>query len=139
MAQPPGSDLLLMTAPFGPILVVDDDLAVRNALKFALEIEGLSVRLYAGAADLLADAALPPKGCLVVDYNMPAMNGIELVDALHRRRIDWPIILIAGSVNQDLRSRAGRSGIGSVLEKPLSDGALLDSIRRALTSMQAGD
>ena len=118
-------------------MVVDDDLAVRNALKFALEMEGLSVRLYAGGAELLADAALPPKGCLVVDYSMPTMNGIELADALHRRRIDWQIILIAGNVSHELRNRAGRSGIGRVLEKPLSDGALMESIRNALTAIEA--
>ena len=116
----------------GPILVVDDDLAVRGALKFALEIEGLKVRLYDGPAAVLDDPALPSSGCLVVDYNMPLMNGIELVDALHRRRIDLPVILIASRVNNELRNRAAQAGICRVLEKPLSDGALMETIRGAL-------
>jgi len=122
-----------MSAAPGPILVVDDDFAVRRALKFALEMEGLNVKLYEGPAELLNDVALPANGCLVVDYNMPLMNGIELVAALHRRRVDLPVILIAGRVNNELRSRAARAGIGRVLEKPLSDGALMDNIRSALT------
>lgn len=126
-----------MSSAFGPILVVDDDAAVRHALKFALEMEGLNVRLYDGPADLLGDKALPASGCIVVDYNMPAMNGIEMIDALHGRDVELPVILIAGRVNAELRRRAARSGIRRVLEKPLSDGALIDNIRSALTA-QAG-
>ena len=53
------------------ILVVDDDAAVRNALKFALEVEGFSVRLYATPEALLAEKDLPAAGCLVIDYRMP--------------------------------------------------------------------
>ena len=57
----------------GPVLVIDDDAAVRNSLKFALELEGLDVRLYEGGEGILADADLPSNGCLVVDYFMPRM------------------------------------------------------------------
>src|SRR3954462_5969469 len=101
-----------MTPNSGSILVVDDDAAVRNALKFALQAEGLDVRLYRGGEDLLDDKALPAKGCLVVDYNMPVMNGIELVNVLRSRHIDLPVVLIASQVSRELRARAARSGIG---------------------------
>ena len=63
----------------GPVLVVDDDAAVRNSLKFALELEGLNVRLYGSGDELLTEEDLPASGCLVIDYYMPAMNGVELV------------------------------------------------------------
>ncbi|WP_230530024.1 response regulator transcription factor [Microvirga roseola] len=116
----------------GPVLVVDDDAAVRNSLKFALELEGLNVRLYEGGAELLADADLPISGCLVVDYYMPAMDGVELIDRLRRRHVDLPAILITAKATQDLRERAARSGFRLVLEKPLEDGMLVDSIRSAL-------
>ena len=55
--------------------VVEDDAAVRNALKFFLEVEGLAVRTYDGAARLLDDSELPSCRCLVVDYRLPAMDG----------------------------------------------------------------
>lgn len=116
----------------GPVLVIDDDVAVRRALKFALEAEGLDVRLYGGPAELLGEASLPAAGCLVVDYSMPAMNGIEMVTALHGRHVELPVILIAAHVDAELRARAARAGIRRVLEKPLSDGALVDNIRSAL-------
>ena len=56
------------------VLVVDDDLAVRESLKFALELEGLEVHACAGGADLLDHPQLMHAACLVVDYQMPA-NG----------------------------------------------------------------
>ncbi|SKA09687.1 Response regulator receiver domain-containing protein [Enhydrobacter aerosaccus] len=114
------------------ICIVDDDAAVRSALKFALELEGLNVRLYDGAQAMLGDSELPPNGCLVVDYRMPEMDGLQLVDALRARDVRFPAIMITGRANKDLRRLAERSGVSDVLEKPLSDSALVDSIRTVL-------
>jgi two-component system response regulator FixJ len=116
----------------GLVIVVDDDDAVRQSLKFALEMEGLSVRLYESGDALLADSNVPVSGCLVIDYYMPAMDGVELIDRLRRRSIWLPAILITARATKDLRGRAARSGFREVLEKPLEDGALIDSILGAL-------
>lgn len=118
----------------GSVLIVDDDEAVRNSLKFALELEGLVVRVYAGGAALLADGELPANACLVIDYAMPAMNGLQLLDALRHREVTMPAILIAGDATRDLRERAVHAGVGQVLEKPLSGTALLEGIRAALAA-----
>ncbi len=118
----------------GPVIVVDDDAAVRHSLKFALELEGLSVRLYGGGDELLADADLPRDGCLVVDYYMPDMNGVELVDRLRLRHVDLPAILITAKATERLRRSAARAGFRQVLEKPLHDGCLVESIRGALAA-----
>jgi FixJ family two-component response regulator len=116
----------------GPVLVVEDDAAVRNSLKFALELEGLDVRVYDSPSALLGDPALPPSGCLVVDYYMPGMNGIELLDSLRRRAIALPAILITGKATEQIRQSAARSGFSEVIEKPCHDGRLADGIRHAL-------
>ena len=116
----------------GTVIVVDDDAAVRRSLKFALELEGLDVRLYEGGDELLAAGDLPAEGCLVVDYYMPAMNGVELVNRLRRRDVALPAILITAKATDDLRRRAARAGFARVLEKPLEDSSLVDSIRGAL-------
>jgi FixJ family two-component response regulator len=118
----------------GTVLVVDDDAAVRHSLKFALELEGLTVRLYRGGTEVLTDARLPATGCLVVDYFMPVMTGVELVEGLRRRNVVLPAILITGKATPDLRERAARAGFRQVLQKPLEDSALVDSIREALAS-----
>jgi FixJ family two-component response regulator len=121
-----------MSTTLGQVIVVDDDAAVRHSLKFALELEGLDVRAYDGGVAVLADEALPAKGCLVIDYYMPAMNGIDLVRSLRRRKVELPVILITAKATEDMRRSAARAGVRRVLEKPLDDSSLLDSIRLAI-------
>jgi two-component system, LuxR family, response regulator FixJ len=111
------------------VLVVDDDPAVLNALKFALEIEGLSVRTHNSAAELLADPMRFRCRCLVTDFRMPAVDGLELVECLRAEGMKAPVIMITGRTNKELAHRAAKVGIGQVLEKPLSDGALVEAIR----------
>ena len=112
------------------ILLVDDDAAVRNALKFSLEMEGFSVRLDPTPEALLAEEELPAGSCLVIDYRMPEIDGLELVERLRSRGVTLPVFLISGRVTRSLRARASSLGISDVLEKPLSDLAV--SIRRVL-------
>jgi FixJ family two-component response regulator len=114
------------------VLVVDDDAAVRAALKFVLEVEGFRVRLYDSPEAMLDDSDLPKRACLVVDYRMPGMDGIELVARLRERQVTLPAILISARVNKQLYRLAERTGLAGVLEKPLSGAALVDSIRSAL-------
>ena len=119
-----------MSNPPDVILLVDDDAAVRNALKFSLEMEGFSVRLYATPEALLAEQHLPDGGCLVIDYRMPEIDGLELVERLRKRGVTLPVFIISGRVTGSLRARASGLGVSDVLEKPLSD--LVGSIRRVL-------
>ena len=116
------------------VVVVDDDAAVRAALKFALEVEGFNVLLYDGPRAILAADKLPERGCLVVDYRMPAIDGIELIVELRRRNVVLPAILISARVTKGLRDLARGSGLTRVLEKPRSDSALVENIRDALAS-----
>jgi two-component system, LuxR family, response regulator FixJ len=120
------------------VLVVDDDAAVRSALKFALETEGLHVRDHSGSMTLLADLNMPPFGCLVVYYRMPVMDGLELIAVLRERGIMAPAIIITECTNKELNAQAARLGIRQVLEKPLPTGALLAAIRSALAAATAG-
>jgi len=110
------------------ILVVDDDPAVRNSLKFSLEIEGFDVRVYPGGGELLTDTDLPNQGCLIIDYKMPDMNGLELLKKLRDLRILIPAIIITSHPNSNLRARAAAAGV-SIIEKPFAGNALLDELR----------
>lgn len=124
-----------MSAGSDAVLLVDDDEAVRNALKFSLELEGFDVRAYARPGAILAARDLPEQGCLVIDYCMPEMDGLALLDRLRERHVDLPAILIVSDhVGEKLRHQAERSGVQEILEKPLSDGALIASIRHAFVA-----
>lgn len=116
------------------VLLIDDDAAVRSSLKFALELEGIAVRVYADAGELLTTADFSVPACLVIDYVLPGMDGIALMGTLRRRSIDLPAILIAGRTTQTMRDRATDAGFAAILEKPLQDSALVDAIRSALAA-----
>lgn len=116
------------------VLVVDDDLAVRNSLRFALEMEGLTVRTFGSGAELLADPDLASCGCLVIDCNMPEMNGIELVERLKERHQHCPVILITSGSARGLAESGVHMDVMDVLEKPLEDNSLLDHIHAALAA-----
>jgi two-component system, LuxR family, response regulator FixJ len=116
------------------VLIIDDDPALRNSLKFALEVEGFAVRAYPTGAELLADGEMPDKGCLVVDYKLPVMNGLDLLCELRRRKIDLPAILITTHPNSALRSRAAEAGV-HLIEKPLLNDTLFQGIRAAVAGI----
>jgi two-component system, LuxR family, response regulator FixJ len=113
------------------ILIVDDDEAVRESLKKLMESEGFAVSTFSNGHDLLNEANLPAIGCLVVDYQMPAMNGLELVSALHGRGVSIPAILITGNPTKYLRDRAAAIAV-LVVEKPGLGSYLLDCVREAV-------
>lgn len=114
------------------VFVVDDDLAVRESLKFALELEGLEVQACRGGADLLAHPHLWRADCLVLSHHMPVMGGFAVLARLAVLDCRVPVILIADHVTDALRRRAAMAGVHHVVEKPLLDSALSDSIQDIL-------
>jgi two-component system response regulator FixJ len=113
------------------ILIVDDDEAVRKSLRSLMESEGFAVRAFSNGHDLLEEASLPAIGCLVVDYHMPAMNGLELVSALRGRGVSIPAILITANPTEYVRDQAAAIAV-SVVEKPRLGSYLLDCVREAV-------
>jgi len=114
------------------VLIVDDDQAVRDALKFALELDGLSVDTCDSGAELLRHPRLSTARCLILDYQMPEMNGFAVLKELKRRNITLPVILITAPLSRDVELRALSAGVAGVLEKPLLENVLIDKIRHVL-------
>jgi two-component system response regulator FixJ len=112
------------------ILVIDDDPAVCSSLKFSLELQGFVVRTYLDAYELLNEADLPSESCLLIDYHMPVMNGLELLARLRDRGVSTPAILITSHPNRNLHERVVAAGV-PLIEKPFLRNVLMDHIRDA--------
>jgi two-component system response regulator FixJ len=110
------------------VAIVDDDAAVRDSLRFLLEVIGHPVETFASAAEFLK-AEMHRLACLILDHHMPEMTGLELAERLRADGSDLPILLITGSPSPVIAARAAEIGINRVLEKPLSDEDLLDFIK----------
>ena len=87
--------------------------AVRDSLKFSLEIEGFEVHAYAGPNELLNDGSPPAAICLITNYHMPAMDGLELMSRLRARGVAIPAFLITGHLTDNMRGVRRRSGYSS--------------------------
>jgi FixJ family two-component response regulator len=108
----------------GAVAIVDDDPAVRDSLKFLLEVAGHTVAVYDSAAQFLADSGSSP-ACLIVDQHMPDMTGLELAARMRSERSPMPMMLITGAPSPAISARAAQLGVERVLEKPPGEDDLL--------------
>ncbi|HTI03376.1 MAG TPA: response regulator [Acidisoma sp.] len=111
--------------------VVDDDEGVRLSIEFLLKSEGLAPVTYASASDLLS-TSLQPAGCVLTDFHMPGMDGLELQSRLADRGVRLPVIVMTGFADVPAAVRAMKAGAVDFLEKPFAEDQLLHAVRRAL-------
>ena len=114
------------------VYVVDDDVGVLGSLRFLLETEGFEVRTFRSGAALLSAARPTEVDCLVIDYKMPDMNGLDLVASLRGNDIAAPVILITGYPDENIAARAATAGVQHVLLKPLLGDGLAKRIKTAI-------
>ena len=129
----------MMTATRNPLVyVVDDDDALRDALRFLLESAGYSAEAYAEAEQFLAVPRLAPGSCLILDVRMPGMSGIELQRELARRGSPLPIIFLTAHGDVPMAVGAVKQGAFDFIEKPFEDERLLRLVEEALQLDAAG-
>jgi two-component system response regulator FixJ len=117
--------------PTETVYVIDDDEAVRLSIQFLLETEGFRVASYEGAESFLSKSP-PPAGCIITDFRMPGLDGLELQTLLREREIHLPLIMMTGFGDVPVAVRALKGGAIDFLEKPFADDALLTAVRKAL-------
>lgn len=115
------------------IYLVDDEEGIRTSLARALALRGYEVSAFASAAEFLASYDDAAPGCLILDYGMPEMNGLELQEHLAERDIDIPIIFITGHGGIPESVQAIKAGAVDFLEKPFKQKHLLERIETALS------
>ena len=100
-------------------------------MRALLESLGFDVHDYNSAVEFLNRGGTSSKGCLLLDLHMPVMSGIDLLDHMQLEGVQLPTIVITGRGDPILRERALKSGALALIDKPVSDEALLGAIGRA--------
>ncbi|MCK8665352.1 response regulator [Pseudomonas azerbaijanoccidens] len=119
------------------VFVVDDDISVRESLELLIRFAGWQPRLFESAQDFLnAPRPLVPS-CLVLDINLPDLNGLDLQTSIAGDRRNMPIIFITGYGDIPLTVRALKAGAVEFLTKPFNDDVLLKAMADALQSSHA--
>jgi FixJ family two-component response regulator len=114
------------------IYIVDDNPAVRDAIRFLVKQVGLTPKVFASAQEFLDYFKAEMRGCLVLDIRMPGMSGLDLQEQLSTLGAHIPVIIITGHGDVPITVRAMKSGAFEFLQKPFNDQVLLDTIQAAL-------
>lgn len=114
------------------VFIVDDDDAVRDGLEMVINTLGLDCQTFASAEQFLKGYCYDKPGCLLLDYKLPGMNGLELQAELKRRNMQLPIIFLTAHGNSTMGAMALEAGAFGFLTKPAQIGKLVESIRAAL-------
>jgi two-component system, LuxR family, response regulator FixJ len=114
------------------IYVVDDDYDVLTSLRFLLDAEGFDVRTFRSGSALLWSSAPDGADCLVVDYKMAGIDGLQLANRLRGMGVSTPIVLITGYPDENIEAKASLAGVRQVLLKPILEDSLVECVRRAI-------
>ena len=121
-----------MQARAPTIHVVDDDDAIRTAVSRLLRASGYRVAAYASALDFLDERDTDGADCILLDINMPGMNGLELQRRLASDPHPLPVVFLTSQAEGRTRAAALAAGAAAFLVKPVERIALLAAIERAL-------
>jgi len=119
------------------VFIVDDDVSVRESLELLLRHEGLGVETFVSAQDFLSRPRVIVPSCLVLDYSLPGLNGLELQKLVAVERHEMPIIFVTGHGDVPMTVKAMKAGAVEFLTKPFSDEILLNAVRGALERSRA--
>ncbi len=120
------------------ISVVDDDESIRRTTTLLIESFGFRAAAFESAEGFLRSGQLHDTSCLIVDVQMPGMNGLQLQSHLAAEGCGVPIIFITAYDNKESRRRAMQAGAVAFLAKPFSDEQLLQTIRSTLRPDKGG-
>jgi FixJ family two-component response regulator len=112
------------------VLIVEDDDELRRALALTFELDGFAVRTFASAEALLDQPSIPDRPCLVLDYRLPKMNGLALLNRLREQGHDLPAVLIT-TPTREIERRAALASV-PIVDKPLLNNALIGKVRELL-------
>jgi FixJ family two-component response regulator len=115
------------------ILVIDDDVELRNSIECLLRSVGLRTKLFASVSDFLKSEPTDGPSCLVLDVRLPGQSGLEFQRELAAAGRELPIIFITGHGDIPMSVQAMKGGAIEFFTKPIRDQEFLDAIQCGLT------
>jgi FixJ family two-component response regulator len=122
----------MMTPPNSLVFAIDDDASVRKGLSRLLRSAGYKSEIFESASDFLARPSHSGPSCVIVDVQMPGINGMDLQEALIQRRREEELIFITGHGDIPMCAQAMKAGAFDFLPKPFRANQLLRCVERAL-------
>ena len=119
------------------VVVVDDDISVRESLELLIENEGWHPALFESAQAFLARLPTLVPSCLILDVNLPDLSGLDIQQRISAEKSSTPIIFITGYGDIPMSVRAMKAGAAEFLTKPLDDEIVIQAIRDAVLRSQA--
>jgi FixJ family two-component response regulator len=119
------------------VFIVDDDISVRESLELLIQTAGWQTQMFASAEEFLARPRVSAPSCLVLDVNLPDLNGLDLQRRMAGDRIHMPIIFITGFGDIPMTVQAMKAGAIEFLTKPFGDEVILSAIRNAIQRSRA--
>ena len=114
------------------VCIVDDDISVRESLEAMISFAGFNALAFTSAQEFLGHPRATVPNCLVLDVDLPGLNGLELQHLIAAERSDTPIIFITGCGDIPTTVRAMKAGAADFLTKPFDDTVLLEAIHQAI-------
>lgn len=119
------------------IHLVDDDEAIRHSASFMLRHAGFRVKTYVDGVAFLEQVDDAEKGCILLDVQMPKMDGLQVQEALNERGVAMPVIVLTGHGDVAVAVRAMKAGAVDFVEKPYAKQTLVDALTRAFERLEA--
>lgn len=119
------------------VVVIDDDLSVREALQGLLETAALEVELYASPREFLQGKRADVPGCIILDVRLPGSSGLDFQRELVRTGIRTPVIFLTGHADVPMTVRAMKAGAVEFLTKPYRDQDLVEAVLLAIDKDRA--
>jgi len=114
------------------LVLVEDDENVRRSMTMLLRARGFQIDAYRNGTEFLMMQGQHGGDCLLIDYKMPRIDGLEVMRRLRQLDDRTPGIMVTGFYSETLRNRALTAGYTDILEKPSTPGSLIEMIRETL-------
>ncbi|MCR9269098.1 MAG: response regulator [Henriciella sp.] len=114
------------------LVLIEDDESVRRSMTMMMRARGFQIDAYRNGTEFLMMRGQHGGDCLLIDYKMPRVDGLEVMRRLRAQNDATPAIMITGYYSATLRDKAILAGYADILEKPSTPDAVIEAVSRLM-------